>query len=238
MAQKRIHLNNIGEVVLNKRRGSRSLRLSVAHDGQVRVSMPLWTPYHVGQAFVLSKSSWLQKQLEKRRVMSVSDGDRIGKAHRVRIYKELRSKIATRVTDNEIIVRLPLSFAVEDEDTQLAIKAASVRALKQEAKRLLPTKLAELADLHGFNYRSVAIKQLRSRWGSCSSHFDIALNCYLMQLPWELIDYVLLHELNHTKVMAHGPRFWNELDKHVNNLPEKRRAIRAYQPSLLPVKAL
>jgi predicted metal-dependent hydrolase len=55
-----------------------------------------------------------------------------------------------------------------------------------------------------------------------------------MQLPWELIDYVILHELVHTVVMAHGPKFWDELDKYVNNLAAKRKAIRSHQPALLP----
>jgi predicted metal-dependent hydrolase len=238
MAQKLIHVKNIGDVILNKRRGSRSLRLSVTHDGRVRVSMPIWTPYHVGHAFVLNKATWLQAQLEKREVNLITHGDRIGKAHRIRIFMEPRSKISTRVTDTEIVIKLPLSFSVNDEEAQLAIKLAAIRALKQEANHLLPGRLKELADLHGFKYHAVSIKLLRSRWGSCSSHSDIALNCFLMQLPWDLIDYVLLHELNHTKVMAHGPRFWAELGKYVTNLGQKRKAIRIYRPALIPVKAI
>jgi predicted metal-dependent hydrolase len=90
-----------------------------------------------------------------------------------------------------------------------------------------------LARRHGFAYRSVAIKQLKRRWGSCSSEQDIALNCFFMQLPWHLIDYVLLHELMHTRIMAHGTPFWKALDEYVPDLKTARREIKTYRPILL-----
>jgi len=95
---------------------------------------------------------------------------------------------------------------------------------------LLPQRLDQLAAQNGLNYSSVAIRQLKSRWGSCSSAKHITLNLFLMQLPWHLIDYVLLHELTHTKVLRHGPPFWEELEKHAPGARKLRREISAYQP--------
>lgn len=238
MPQRKVHIKPIGEVVLKKRRGNRTLRLSVAHDGEVRVSMPVWTPYKMGEAFVISKTDWLLKQLRSRQTAPLAHNDRVGKAHRVRLVHELREKISTRVTDTEIIIRVPLNHSAHDEDVQMALRLAAVRALKHEAKRLLPQRLNELATNTGLKYHSVSIKQLKSRWGSCNSNNDIALNCFLMQLPWELIDYVLLHELLHTRVMAHGPKFWDELAEYVPNLSAKRRKIRQFQPTLMPIAAI
>ena len=79
--------------------------------------------------------------------------------------------------------------------------------MRQQAKAVLPARLDELARRHGLAYTGVAITRSRSRWGSCSSRRHISLSCYLVLLPSHLADYVLLHELAHTREMNHGPRF-------------------------------
>lgn len=232
MAQKIIQIDGIGEVVLQKRKGSRSIRLTIAHDGVVKVSMPTWSPYHMGEAFVRSKLSWIAKHQVTKRRHVFEAADRIGKAHRLRFVREQRSKVSSRITKTEIIVRLPHDISTGTTEVQNTVHKAAIRALKQEGKQLLPGRVRDLAAKHGFSYNSLSVKQLKSRWGSCSSQKDIALNCFLMQLPWDLIDYVIMHELVHTVVMAHGPRFWDELDKYVTNLPAKRKTMRSYQPVL------
>ena len=93
-------------------------------------------------------------------------------------------------------------------------------------------RLQTLAEQHGYDYKSVSIKQLKGRWGSCSEHKDIVLNCFLMELPWNLIDYVLLHELAHTRVMAHGAVFWNEMARVLPEVQSCRRQIKLHKPTL------
>lgn len=225
---------DIGEVILQKRKGARSIRLTIAHDGTLRVSMPTWSPYAIGESFARSKLDWIKKHQLVKKQHEFSSGERIGKAHRLHVYHESRNSISTRVSETQIAVRVPLNLELSDTAVQTAIQKAAIRALKQEAKQLLPQRLKALADSHGFSYSRVDIKLLKSRWGSCNSQKEIALNCYLMQLPWELIDYVLLHELMHTRIMAHGPRFWDELAHYVPNLPARRKAIRSHQPALIP----
>ena len=82
-----------------------------------------------------------------------------------------------------------------------------VEALRARAKASLPGRLAELASAHGFTYNKVFIKNNVSNWGSCSVKGNINLNLRLVNLPEELRDYVMLHELCHLKEMNHGPRF-------------------------------
>ncbi|MES2971453.1 MAG: SprT family zinc-dependent metalloprotease [Patescibacteria group bacterium] len=233
MSQKIIILPEIGEITLQKRRGTRSIRLTVGHDGTLRISMPPWSPYKVGEAFAISKSDWIRThQLTKTRPVLLPD-QRIGKAHRIRFIHEHRSTITCRVTATELVVRLPLDKQPTDSDVQKDVSKGSIRALKQEARNLLPGRIEDLAKRYGFEYQSVSIKQLKSRWGSCSSQKNIALSCFLMQLPWELIDYVIMHELLHTRVMAHGSKFWTELNQYVYDLPAKRKLMKTYQPILL-----
>jgi hypothetical protein len=86
-----------------------------------------------------------------------------------------------------------------------------------EAKKYLPKRLIELASLHGFQYNRVTIRNNKSNWGSCSSQNNINLNLHLMKLPEYLIDYILLHELVHTKEKNHGAGFYAILDRVTGN---------------------
>ena len=73
---------------------------------------------------------------------------------------------------------------------------------------------------------------MTSRWGSCDQQHNIVLNLFLMQLPWELIDYVLVHELAHTQVLRHGPDFWQLMERLLPDCRSLRRRMRDHQPVL------
>lgn len=209
------------------------MRLSITSAGMVRVSMPHWVPYASGVAFAIQKQTWIRSQ--QVRPTLVKHNARVGKAHRISFIADpTRQSIATRITnDGQIRIHHPATLHHESTEVQKAAEKAGIRALKSQAQILLPQRLEALALQHGFTYQSVGIKQLKSRWGSCSDQGHIALSCFLMQLPWHLIDYVLLHELVHTRVMAHGPVFWNELDQYVTNLKAIRKEMRDHRPILL-----
>jgi predicted metal-dependent hydrolase len=89
------------------------------------------------------------------------------------------------------------------------------RVGRAKAARILKARLRELADRHGFSYNRVTIRSQKSRWGSCSERNNISLNAALTRLADELMDYVLLHELLHTKTKNHSRAFWAELDRLV-----------------------
>ena len=90
------------------------------------------------------------------------------------------------------------------------------QALLYEACQHLPNRLQRLADQHGFTYTGIKITGSKTRWGSCTARRSINLSIFVMLLPWHLIDYVLLHELCHTKEMNHGERFWALMDQVTN----------------------
>lgn len=229
MAFKTFELNDIGSVTIYKRRGAKAIKLSITHDNKVRVTVPLWAPYKVGLEFARSKSQWIVRQQPAK--ILLEPNSHIGKAHRLAFYCEPeRTKFATRTTGGEVKVIMPEKCDWQDDDAQEAARKACKRALKSQAESLLPKRLQMLAEANGFSYRSVSTKHMKGRWGSCSQHQDIILNTYLMQLPWELIDYVILHELVHTKIMAHGERFWHELGLYIKDLASVRKQMRAQRP--------
>lgn len=232
MSTKSVIVPTIGEVTFYKRRGAKTIKLSITHSGTVRVSLPPWAPYRLGLQFVTDKQAWILSQRPQSALLA--DKSRIGKSHHI-VFVQTSSiaKPSSRLVGNEIRISLPPAMISGDLAAQIMIRKACIRALKREAKQLLPLRLEQLASKHNFHYSKVGIKELRSRWGSCNQQRAIVLNCYLMQLPWQLIDYVLLHELLHTRILAHGKPFWHELATYVPDLANVRKTMRATQPTLL-----
>lgn len=231
MAFKRYVLENQIPITIYKRRASRNLKLSISSVGQVRVSIPLWAPYASGLKFAQSKAEWIRSQINTDD--QLKDGQQIGKAHHLHfIHNQVIDNISSRVTGTEVRVYVPLGLENQDADIQSKAKSAAIKALRSQAEALLPIRLANLASKHQYEYASIKIKLLKSRWGSCDHKTNIVLNLYLMQLPWELIDYVILHELVHTKVMRHGTDFWAALESELPNARQLRKQIRSYQPVL------
>ena len=101
------------------------------------------------------------------------------------------------------------------------------------ARRLLVSRLARLAEKHGFTYNRVYIRNQKTRWGSCSDRNNISLNMNLVRLSDELIDYTILHELVHTRVRNHSRHFWHQLDALVGDARALDRELRQYHVLLL-----
>jgi predicted metal-dependent hydrolase len=237
MATKQVSIPEIGTVTLYKRRGNRSLRLSIGANGEVRVSLPYWLPYKAGEQFALSKALWIVQNRANAATTVLRHGHAVGKAHRLYFEQsEAVQKVQTKVAANEIRVSFSADATANDTRVQMAAHKASVRALRKEAEAILPGRLRALSQQTGLPFTSVSVKQLKSRWGSCNSDKEITLNLFLMQLPWHLIDYVLVHELIHTKVMRHGAPFWREVERHLPTAKALRKQIGAYQPVLTPVE--
>lgn len=230
MAHKQFTLAEGVVIDVYKRRGNRNLRLSVTPHGRVRVSIPLWAPYKTGVAFAQKRLDWIKQQ--SRPVVVLEQGQAIGKAHHLEFEVADVERPTSRVSGSTIIVRHSAHLQTSSTAVQATARRAAVRALRNQAEQLLPQRLASLAAKHDFTYASVSVKQLRGRWGSCDQNQNIVLNLYLMQLPWELIDYVLLHELVHTRILRHGPPFWAEMEQYVAKLPAIRKQMRAQQPVL------
>lgn len=231
MPYKEFIINNDRLVKVYKRRSARSLRMSLGTKGEVKVTIPAWAPYKVGLDFVRSKQDWISANVRSRPILTT--GTAIGKAHHLELVPSpTKTRPSSRLSGNAIIISYPSSLNPSDEAVQDLAQKACLRALRRQAQQLLPQRLATLASKHGFDYAEVSVRELKSRWGSCDSHKNIVLSIYLMQLPWELIDYILLHELTHTKVLKHGPEFWQTLDGVLPGAKQLKGRLREYQPAV------
>lgn len=123
----------------------------------------------------------------------------------------------------EMRIICPPNADFNDAVLQEWLHKVIVEALRRNAKIVLPPRLYMLSMRHGLPYEQLKINSSKGRWGSCSAKKHINLSCYLMLLPSHLIDYVLLHELAHTKEMNHSEKFWALLDKLTDG---KAKALR------------
>jgi len=110
-----------------------------------------------------------------------------------------------------------LERARQRSQAKPAFLPQEIEVLRKKAKAELLPRLAQLAHQHNFAYNQSFIKNNRSNWGSCSGMNNINLNLKLMLLPEHLRDYVMLHELCHTRIKNHGPRFWALLNSFTDN---------------------
>ncbi len=131
----------------------------------------------------------------------------------LRIVRTDRENFYMSLREGILQIACPRKTNFQDEKTQLLLKSMLGSALRHEAKRVLPSRLENLARAHGFKYSAVKITSSRRRWGSCSAKGGINLSFSVMLLPFALVDYVLLHELCHTVEMNHGPKFRALLDR-------------------------
>lgn len=151
----------------------------------------------------------------------------------------LVSRLTARHLTGSLEVVYPSGQDWQAAGVQEWLLAQVERNLALQAKRSLVPRLAELAELHGFRYARAAIHKTRSRWGSCSSRGNINLSVYLTLLPPHLRDYVMLHELCHTREMNHSPRFWALLDQVVEGRNEAyRQEMKGYETSVFPFRPL
>ena len=234
MANRLMVVPSVGEVVMSKRRGARNIRITITAAGQVRVALPHWTPYAAGVHFVKKHEAWIRDQLRVHAPNPLTDGVRIGRSHRIRIEPSGNNsaKQSVRVSRSAIVAKVP--EGIDESMLQKKLLAAAERALKQEADELLSGRLVAISRRYGLPYSGLKIRKLTSRWGSCSSKKQISLSYFLVQLPNELIDYVILHELAHTIHHNHSSQFWGYMDERLADLDQLRREIKLYRPRVEP----
>ncbi|MCR4999722.1 MAG: M48 family metallopeptidase [Lachnospiraceae bacterium] len=119
-----------------------------------------------------------------------------------------------------------LERAKERASKREAVSPEELKQLADEARRVLPERVAYYADIMGVTYGRIAIRNQKTRWGSCSAVGNLNFNCHLMQLPTEIQDYVVVHELAHRKEMNHSAAFWRVVEDVLPDYRERRKQLK------------
>ncbi|ASB49212.1 M48 family metallopeptidase [Alkalitalea saponilacus] len=214
-----IHFDQIGNVSFQADRRCKRLSIRIKPLQGVSVLFPPGYSIKNAMAFVSEKKPWILKSMEK---MAEHEGNFTifnenttfkTRSFSLKIEKAQREDVRLKLNRGILNVWYPYHIDVTSEPVQEAIRFGIEEALRMEAKRVLPARVHHFAAKHQFSYNHLFIKNLKSRWGSCSGVNNINLNLHLMRLPDHLIDYVILHELCHTIEKNHGSGFWNLMDQ-------------------------
>ena len=220
-----------GTITVRRSARATQVRLRVAPDGSLRASMPVYAPMFLLKRLIKSSRPQLRKMLEHSLPQTeYHDGQQIGKSHTLIVRSATR--LAVGRSKQHITVDLPPTLALNSPEVVKKLREVVISALRLEAKSYLPKRLQYLANQHGFVYDKVRFSHASSRWGSCSSSGTISLNIALMKLPFELIDYVVIHELAHTVEMNHSEAFWALVARGDTQYKQHRKLLKQESPSI------
>lgn len=113
-----------------------------------------------------------------------------------------------------------------------APRREATRNERRQARELVEKKLMQWGPQVTLDWNKIRIGSQRTRWGSCSTTGTLSFNWRLIELPEELVDYVIVHELCHVEYMNHSPDFWSLVGKHLPDYKQRRIALRTFDKNI------
>jgi predicted metal-dependent hydrolase len=201
---------------MRESRRARRLAIRVFHTGRVEVVVPQRTSRRAVAQFLAGHREWIESKLANARRHAVVPEpfppSRVEFSACAQSWRVHLAGGSRRVRARAIAPGI-LALAGDMRDVG-EVRRALRDWLGGEARALLGPALAQCARDMGVQYRRVAIRRQRTRWGSCSTRGTISLNgCLLFQTP-QVMRYLLVHELVHTRHMNHSRFFWAEVERH------------------------
>jgi predicted metal-dependent hydrolase len=208
-------------VTIARHRRARRYVLRMTPEGGLRITVPRGASVAGALAFARGQGAWVARERDRRLVRSRSWSEGVW-------FRGERVKLVlgetTIAVGSETMARP--KGAVEPRD-------AFEAALRTIASVELPARCVELAGQHGVKVNRVTVRNQRSRWGSCSSRGAIALNWRLLQMPPDVSDYVILHELMHVRQPNHSRQFLREVASVCEEWRAAEKWLRAHGRELL-----
>ncbi|RYJ50994.1 DUF45 domain-containing protein [Flavobacterium petrolei] len=179
-------------------------------------------PVEQADKLILKKAKWVLDKLEL--VSAISDGEIVtgsriqylGRKYYVELIIENDSaKITIDFTESKFKITLPNQL-----NTQENLQQAFENYFRIKAQEKIEPILKKKSKLTGLEYNNVRFMKLEKRWGSCTPSNTIIININAIKLPFSLIEYLVIHELVHTKIKNHSKEFWAELSKYISNWKE------------------
>ncbi len=160
--------------------------------------------------------------------------------YNIKIFRQPRQSMMMRVVPGGVEVYIPRHLKPGSRDVKKFIHEALAQ-LESKIPDVPPeqTTQAQIIELiqHwcpllGVTAKKVQFRDMRRKWGSCSSKGTVTLNTRLCWLPLPLVDYIVLHELAHLIELNHSPAFWQILAQHMPDYATRITELRAFEKSL------
>ena len=209
------------EYTIQEKEGLKSHYISVEKKAGV-VLKGTAIPSEKADALVLKKARWILDKLEVVRSLGEEDivtGSRIPYLGR-NYYAEVvfnQQLDRAEIEFNQSKFRIHVNPAM---DVQQAIRAELEAWCRERAVEKITPRVKKQSKQTGLTYQQLQFRKMEKRWGSCTESNNIIMNIEAVKLPFTLIDYIIIHELCHTRVKNHSKQFWAELARHVPNWKE------------------
>jgi predicted metal-dependent hydrolase len=213
---------------------AKNIRITVGTDGVV-LTLPGRTAERHGHEFVRERSDWIAKTLAKIEATdeivasrSLADGSTvpfIGWELTLRLLDGPSGRVTLKPASSELWVRI-------SDSQRETVAAALERWYRRQAKEIFTERLDAVDESNGTSYARVAIRDQKTRWGSCSSSGTISFNWRLLLAPEAVLDYVIEHEAAHIEVRDHSARFWALMDHRVPDWRESRLWLKRHGGTL------
>ncbi|MCP5062619.1 MAG: M48 family metallopeptidase [Ignavibacteriae bacterium] len=215
-----IEINDVTyNYVISKKRGIKNIRLKLNRDGILRVSMPWYVPKREATKILFENEKWIEKNFN---ILNLNKDKYYYLGNEIKIVQKVVSDI--RRINSFLIDNI---FYIESTGETLVDETQIFHEwLRKQANFYILPKVEEIAKKFGFKYNKVTIKDMRSRWGSCSSKKNLSFNLKLTYFKSEVIEYVIVHELCHLKEMNHSKKFWMLVESIIPNYKMYRKELK------------
>jgi len=209
-------------------RKARGVSLRIVEAGSVEVVVPARAALVFPETVIARHAAWVLRTFDRlsggsgKSAPPLTAGSRItflGMDRTIRVVREDRRRPAIALAGAEIAVRLS---ATSGDD----IRPLLARWIRRQAERLIPARVNELSAPWGLAYTRVAVRDQRTRWGSCSRKGTLSFNWRLLILPPDVADYLIYHELAHLRHMNHSARFWQLVQTMCPSFRDAERWLR------------
>lgn len=141
-----------------------------------------------------------------------------------------QSMVEKFITDKKQWVLKKIQFfkSVESRTTQ-TFSHKDYLENKDKVLALVQERIRFYTKVYDFSYNKIFIKNLKSRWGSCSRKQNLNLNYKIVFLPLIYQDYIIVHEMCHLKEFNHSERFWTLVEKSIPNYLEIKKDLRKHE---------
>ena len=219
------------EVVRTKRRKTASIKVI---EGSVQAIVPEKLSDGRVQELITKRTSWIRKRLREQSLLvppkpkEYVNGESftyLGRNYRLKILR-----------DDEHGVKLKrgyLEVCVAQEPSEGDIRNALVEWYEDHALDRLKEKTKRYAGIIGVSPNSIAVRNYKSRWGSCSTKGDIKFNWRIVIAPHHIVDYVVVHELCHLKHPDHSSAFWRSVKNEVPDFDVCRQWLKMHSGHLV-----
>ncbi|WP_094549811.1 M48 family metallopeptidase [Petroclostridium xylanilyticum] len=224
--------NKITYTVVKTKR--KTIGITIDMNGEVKVSAPLRINEKQICEVVQKKADWIVKKVNEvrerkantvcREFVSREKFPYLGKEYTLEIVERDLGKVEVLMQEDTVVVYI--SQGMSEESRKQAIKEALIKWYRQRFAEIVKERIEKYSLQLKVAPCKVVIKDQKTRWGSCSKKGNINLNWRLVMAPIDIIDYVVVHELCHLRIMNHSKDFWNLVVSILPNYTEGREWLK------------